>query len=63
MKDGIGREEGSRLSGTASGTIQRMESPDVATPPPDHAEFVEVRNSGLRTVRENLTRRKKVPRS
>jgi len=40
-----------------------MESTDDATPPPDHAEFVEARNSGLRTVRETLTRRKRVPSS
>ena len=60
MKNGIRREDGPEVSEAASGTVQRVGASDP-TPPPDHAEFVEVRSAGLRAVRENLARRKKVP--
>jgi hypothetical protein len=59
MNNGSRPEEESRVSETISGTVQRVGSDP--TPPPDHADFVEVRSAGLRAVRENLARRRKVP--
>ena len=46
-----------------AGIAQRGEGTADATPPPDHADFVKVRSAGLRAVRENLARRRKVPGS
>ena len=59
MDNGSRHEDGSRVSETVSGTVQRVGG--NPTPPPDHVDFVEVRSAGLRAVRENLARRKKLP--
>jgi hypothetical protein len=53
------QEEGTRVSGSTSDTVQRTGVVIDATPPADHADFVEVRSAGLRAVRDNLARRKK----
>ncbi|MFL5386635.1 MAG: hypothetical protein ACJ8GN_29395 [Longimicrobiaceae bacterium] len=47
----------------ASAMVKHDGATSDAAPPPDHADFVKVRSAGLRAVRENLARRKKVPGS
>ena len=51
------------VTGNTSAIVKLDGGTSDVAPPPDHADFVKVRSAGLRAVREDLARRKKVPGS